>query len=43
MSSIKSEPFAQECAKRKIFLKIPELTEKQLCVGVSFIIKMLNA
>ena len=44
MSNIKSEALAQGCPKRKVFLKnSPELTGRQLRVGVSIIIKVRAA
>ena len=40
MSNIKSEALAQECSKKGILKNSVELTEKQLCAGVSFIMKV---
>ena len=41
MSNINSEALVQECFKRRFFLKISsELTGKELCARVSFIIKV---
>ena len=39
MWNIKSEALAQECSKKGILKNSAELTEKQLCAGVSFIMK----
>ena len=43
MSNIKSEALAQECSKKGILKNSVELTEKQLCAGVSFIMKVQAA
>ena len=40
MWNIKSEARAQECSKRKVFLRI---LQNSLCAGVSFIIKIQAA
>ena len=43
MLKIKSEALAQECSKKGILKNSVELTEKQLCAGVSFIMKVQAA
>ena len=40
MWNIKSEVLAQECSKKGILKNSAELTEKQMCAGVSFIMKV---
>ena len=40
MSNIKSEALARSALKKGILKNSAELTEKQLCAGVSFIIKV---
>ena len=35
ISNIKSEALAQECSKRKVFLKIPQNSLEKNCAGVS--------
>ena len=44
ISNIKSQALAQECPKRKVFWKnFAEPTEKQLCAGAFFIMKVQAA
>ena len=40
MSNIKSEALAQEFLKERVLKSCSKLTGKQLCAGVSFIIKV---